>query len=490
MVTLKAILTFLLPWFASGFSIITSGSKPLFRATQAQASSRTTLSFYKNPRLTRSVTISRPSICSMRMVQNENGDASDQLLSVLARIDSQQQQYQRNNRQGNSGAKWQKVLVTENSTKKSTNDESSDVMVSESTTSSTSETPNNNNKNNVSKDEYVYLYNPKGSKAPKNIILFLGGAGLGQYPHIAYSEFLSRLSLDGDTDDAVIITVPYSAGLDHFDLSKKTFETFRKALIYFQDKYDWNIFSEGDSSSEDNQEEKTKLYFLSHSLGAKLQLIGMAAMSDFFDSSEIECGGIGLISYNNFGFSDSLGMAKSFLSELSPSSSSASFGGVSQEQAFNTFFDFAKQAIDVVGIEFSPSPTQMQQLIEMKFASSTSGQNKNSLMEKMRVFSFSNDDLDCSDTLNLKDLTKSRLEGTHLTPVYLKFGVDDLEIPEEQKDIASQVANFESISFGNEDELNGLVKEVSNWINGKGSTSTVSGGNGRLISGIIDAEIE
>jgi hypothetical protein len=61
----------------------------------------------------------------------------------------------------------------------------------------------------------------------------------------------------------------------------------------------------------------------------------------------------------------------------------------------------------------------------------------------------------------------SELPGTHLTPVYFKFGLE--ELPEEARGVArSAMGGIESASFGNEEELNALVDEVCDWILGKG----------------------
>ena len=71
--------------------------------------------------------------------------------------------------------------------------------------------------------------------------------------------------------------------------------------------------------------------------------------------------------------------------------------------------------------------------------------------------------------------------------MYLKLGLDDL--PEEVKGVASQATGgFQNASFGNEETLDLLVEEVSDWMLGKGPNDrrvTV-----KKIAGIIDAEID
>ena len=68
------------------------------------------------------------------------------------------------------------------------------------------------------------------------------------------------------------------------------------------------------------------------------------------------------------------------------------------------------------------------------------------------------------------------------------MGLDDF-VPDEAKDVASQVTGgFQNASFGNEEALDTLVEEVSDWMLGKGPN------DGRAprkqIAGIIDAEVE
>ena len=68
------------------------------------------------------------------------------------------------------------------------------------------------------------------------------------------------------------------------------------------------------------------------------------------------------------------------------------------------------------------------------------------------------------------------------------MGLDDL-VPDEAKDVASQVTGgFQNASFGNEEALDTLVEEVSDWMLGKGPNDRR--GPRKQIAGIIDAEVE
>ena len=110
-------------------------------------------------------------------------------------------------------------------------------------------------------EEYVYLLKPPEQfLRPTSCLLFVGGAALGQFPHIAYSEMLTKIS---NSLGAAVIAAPFNTGLDHFELAKYTGNLFNKALNKCRDEFDW--------------QQNTPLYSLAHSLGAKLTLINIAA---------------------------------------------------------------------------------------------------------------------------------------------------------------------------------------------------------------------
>ena len=103
----------------------------------------------------------------------------------------------------------------------------------------------------------------------------------GQYPQIAYSELLSRIS---KRLNAAIITAPYPLGLDHFELSKKAGEALRRAALQCEEKGGYST--------------SLPKFYLGHSLGSKLLSIQFAA------SGVRDAEGIGYMSYNNFGFKE------------------------------------------------------------------------------------------------------------------------------------------------------------------------------------------
>lgn len=328
-----------------------------------------------------------------------------------------------------------------------------------------------------SSNEFVYVLEP--STTPSCLIVFTGGAVLGQFPHIAYSEFLKVIA---SRLNASIIAAPYQVGLDHFALAKQTGELLRKAIIQCED-----------ATVPGYQDYRTDLpkFFLGHSLGCKLQTISMAATN-----IDNDLDGVGFLCYNNFGFSDTISMAKSFAQQFQDSQSSSSspqqpFG--MDNDMFQSIFNFAEQAIGVVGLEFNPSPNDTYRIISNKYS--------HRLQSKTRFFVFDDDDLDNTyDFINAcpsdspssigsdfddnnygnensykKSLSVSNLPGTHLTPVYLKIAIDDFDIPQEaQYAVSDFTNNVQQISFGSENQMNQAALEVCDWILGKRPSRTTT----------------
>eukprot|EP00578_Thalassiosira_sp_NH16_P006362 CAMPEP_0181122518 /NCGR_PEP_ID=MMETSP1071-20121207/25360_1 /TAXON_ID=35127 /ORGANISM="Thalassiosira sp., Strain NH16" /LENGTH=440 /DNA_ID=CAMNT_0023207501 /DNA_START=39 /DNA_END=1361 /DNA_ORIENTATION=+ len=311
--------------------------------------------------------------------------------------------------------------------------------------------------------EIAYLLEPPSGAVPSCVIFFLGGAALGQFPHISYSAFLRRVA---SRTNAAVVAVPYEVGLDHLGIARRAMETVRKSVIECED-------SRGYPPS-------LPKYALGHSLGGKLHSIGIAATG-----IGEELAGVGFVSYNNFGFAETITMARTFAKELKVGGGGGSGFGSGSTVAFDTLFDLAGMAVSAVGLEFTPSPSDTDRIVKTKF--------DEEVLKKMRMFCFEDDDLDSTerfmDCFDGQDLVPSvsYLPGTHLTPVFLKLGLDDL--PEEAKDVASQVTGgFQNASFGNEETLDLLVEEVSDWMLGKGPNDRRA--VRKQLTGIIDAEVE
>lgn len=312
--------------------------------------------------------------------------------------------------------------------------------------------------------EIVYLLEPASGGAPSCVIFFLGGAVLGLFPHIAYSTFLKRVA---ERTNAAVVAIPYEVGLDHFSIAQRAVSRMKGAVVQCED-------SRGYPSS-------LPKYAIGHSLGCKLHSIGVAATG-----IGEELAGLGFVSFNNFGFAETMTMARSFAKEMQLGG-----GGGVGPAPFDALFDLASMAIGAVGLEFTPSPDDLDRIVKRKF--------NDEVLKKIRLFKFDDDDLDsstrflhCFDDEGADDTngkpSVSELPGTHLTPVFLKLGVDDL--PEEAREMAGAVTGgFQNASFGNEEVLDTLVEEVSDWMLGK-SPSPVKRSGRKLIAGVVDAEIE
>jgi len=419
---------------------------------------------------------------TIKLHSENNGDGMIELTSALAKLDRQWQLSQQSKRGGNTiGNEWIPLPLNDNDP-------------SSTTTATTTRDPNN----------LVYLLEPSVG-TPSITLLFVGGAGLGQFPHIAYNELLKRISTKCN---AAVIAVPYEVGLDHFELAKVTGEKIRKALIHCEDirSYSSNM----------------PKFMLGHSLGAKLQTITLSATNDAVSAEELA--GVGFMSFNNFGFKNTITMAKSFAQELrndrvkkagvdtASVSDDMSGGGGDNNAMFDMLFNLAEVAVGAVGVEFTPSPDDTKRILSLKY--------DGKLQSKTRLFVFDDDELDSS--LDIVDsctagsssssddgsdgLTSSGLRGSHLTPVFLKFGLEDLDLPEEAREMAGQVAGgFQNASFGDEEYLNEAVDEVCGWILGREpsrrpswSKQRQSSGDGgyesesswRLSGGVVDAEVE
>jgi hypothetical protein len=237
--------------------------------------------------------------------------------------------------------------------------------------------------------EIVYLLEPSSGSTPSCIIFFLGGAVLGQFPHIAYSTFCQKLATKMN---ASIVAIPYEVGLDHFGIAQQAVKRMKSALI----------------ECEDSRGYPTQLpkYAIGHSLGAKLHSISIAAtgIGDEFS-------GVGFVAYNNFGFAETITMARSFMKELQPPRGGS---GSSSSTPFDALFDLAGMAVSAVGLEFTPSPTDMDTILRSKF--------DEEVLTKIRLFRFEDDDLDSTNRflgcfVNNDEMAPSvsYLPGTHLT---------------------------------------------------------------------------
>jgi Protein of unknown function (DUF1350) len=230
----------------------------------------------------------------------------------------------------------------------------------------------------------------------------------------------------------------------YFPQAKSTGDLTRRAILHCQD--------------DPSRQYSTTLptFSLSHSLGSKLACIYSTATEQNYD-------GIGYISFNNFSFGATIGMAREFADVLRKSAGYDEQASSMSNDAINTVVNFAEMAITAAGIDFSPSQNDMDRLMKMMYGDDQ--------RRKTRFFTFDDDNLDNTrEAVSACDNipSASGLPGTHLTPVYFKIGIDDMELPDGAREMAlDAMGGLSSISFGNDDELELLVAEVSKWIMGQ-----------------------
>jgi len=404
---------------------------------------------------------------------SQGGDFGE-LTSALATLDQIQQMQSSRGGGGGDAPRWSKLELPP------IEDDDDDDNDDDNTFAS------NNKKNN--NNEFVWRLDPPASVTPSCVVVFVGGAGLGQFPQVAYNELLSVLSR---RLGAICLTVPYEVGLDHFALAKSTGEALRRGLLVLE--------------NEQNPSPRLPTLSLAHSLGCKLQTIYLGATSG---ASAHHHRGIGFLAYNNFSFSRTISMARSFAKEIRGGA-----GGIGNEAVLDSVFDFAEMAVGAIGVDFSPTPDDTERLIQLRY-------NKD-LQAKTRVFRFGSDSLDSSegfrracdefgssnsssnsdsDTNNdsasesssSDKVSVSNLEGGHLAPVLFKFDADDLDlgtnfgggIDGDAVDAAREavLGGFKGASFGDEDSFEGLVDELCDWILGKPPGTTNNNNTPQLAS--------
>jgi len=165
---------------------------------------------HNNDRIILSTTITSSTIPTRKTditknfaVNNPGGGDSGfgELTSALTKLDDQWQIQQRSSNTVGK-PRWRKLILPKEEDKKNDNNED------QTTTATTSKYV----------DDFVWMLEPPNSSIPSCIVVFTGGAGLGQFPQVVYNELLSKISMKLN---AICITAPYEVGLDHFALAKK-----------------------------------------------------------------------------------------------------------------------------------------------------------------------------------------------------------------------------------------------------------------------------
>mmetsp|Transcript_67458 Transcript_67458/g.75557 ORF Transcript_67458/g.75557 Transcript_67458/m.75557 type:complete len:527 (-) Transcript_67458:49-1629(-) len=427
-------------------------------------------------------------------VNNPGGGDSGfgELTSALTKLDDQWKIQQRSSNTVGK-PRWKKLILPKEVNIKDVNNEDQTAT----TTTTTQDV-----------DDYVWMLEPPNSSIPSCIVVFTGGAGLGQFPQVVYNELLSKISVKLN---AICITAPYEVGLDHFALAKQTGELIRRSLLFLNDDEDDNQDKVNDDNSGSDSSTSTSTtivqsqtrrlptFSLAHSLGCKLQTIYMAATGigeDTFD-------GVGFMAYNNFSFAKTITMARSFAQELrQATSTSGRYGNDAytnkynnmnnnNDDMINNIFNFAEMAVGAIGVDFSPNALDTERLIQLRY--------NDILQSKTRLFIFDDDNLDSSrefekacnsvgpndvdggSSSNNSNLSVSNLPGGHLSPVYFQLNTDELVgdfedgIGAENIDMAKEaMGGFQGASFGEEEVFDSLVDEITDWILGKSPSSSFS----------------
>ncbi len=283
------------------------------------------------------------------------------------------------------------------------------------------------------------------SSVPFAVVHFIGGAGFGTYPHIAYREFLERV-VDRCGGGVAVVAVPYEAGLAHGKLAVASEAIFDDVFARIVEREFWPP--------------TLRILRLGHSLGAKLHVLNVCAYSECHRDGVYQPIYVGLVAFNNFGLKDSVAQAITFLEAV----------GGSQLGAFkNQIIDFAKMAVAASGFEFDPDPDVTKSVIsEIKDKEAS-----------LTAFRFVDDELDSTRDLGNLEMaengvglrqSESQLEvvelpGDHLASVFINVKAEELATEKAIPDaIAGLIDENGSFSFGSEELLEELVDAVVGWV--------------------------
>lgn len=244
-----------------------------------------------------------------------------------------------------------------------------------------------------------WIYIPR--KKILGIVHFLGGAFVATAPQLSYRSFLEQIAQEG----YAIIATPFLNTFDHFTIAREVLNRFETIL---------------ERLHRNNSLGRSYLpiYGMGHSLGCKIHLI----IGSLF---EVKRAGNIIISFNNY-----------------PAKKAIPFGDKIQiDPAFN--------------VEFSPSPTETNQLIAENYS-----------VSRNLLIRFRNDTID--QTISLNPVLQQRfaqttayktLPGNHLTPLgqEIKWQTGDVFTPFD--------ALGQFLQKGLSNELAPLRREVLLWLN-------------------------
>mmetsp|Transcript_75234 Transcript_75234/g.151247 ORF Transcript_75234/g.151247 Transcript_75234/m.151247 type:complete len:378 (+) Transcript_75234:136-1269(+) len=286
------------------------------------------------------------------------------------------------------------------------------------------------------------------SLTPWIVIHFIGGAGFGKYPKVAYGALLERL-VDSCGGGVAVICTPFDAGLDHTVLAAQSADAFDSVLARRREGDCWP--------------ETTRVARLGHSLGAKLHLInacpplqGVGAAEESNarympgSSSSTQQIQIGLIAFNNFPLASSIGQALSFFEAFTANS----FVNV---PFLRGLADVATMFVQNSGLEFDPSPSALVQRLTPAVAAT-----------EITVMRFEDDVLDSSpDLQTFQNVKIVELDGEHLTPVFVQVSNADIAASAAGSGLPPLDGFLDeqgAFSFGDEAALSRLVSALKEWL--------------------------
>ncbi|MGV2826478.1 DUF1350 family protein [Myxosarcina sp. GI1(2024)] len=235
----------------------------------------------------------------------------------------------------------------------------------------------------------------------RGIIHFLGGAFVATAPQISYRLLLERIGKEG----YAVIATPFLNTLDHLAIAREVLNRFETIL---------------DRLHRTNKlgQRYLPIYGIGHSMGCKLHLL----IGSIYN---VERAGNILISFNNYPVNRAIPFIEQF--NLAP----------------------------VFELEFSPSPTETQELIA-----------KNYPIRRNLLVKFTNDNID--QTVELNSLLQQRfpnmvallnLPGNHLTPLSqeIQWQTGEVYTP------IDALGQWFNQSFSR--DLSRLKQEISIWLN-------------------------
>jgi len=332
-------------------------------------------------------------------------------------------------------------------------------------------------------------------QTPFAVVHFIGGAGFGTYPRLAYAQLLERV-VERCGGGVAVVATPFEAGLAHGDLAAASLKTFDDVLARVAERELWLT--------------KLRTFRLGHSLGAKLHVLNAPAYQESSLGGEPPAAGqaveLGLLAFNNFALKDSISQAVAFLEAISGGGGRAfgGFGGFQQQ-----IVEFATMAVAASGLEFDPGPDATRALLGRLSSSSSSCSSSSSASASSQqqsqaddqsaappqasvpvavtAFRFADDSLDSTSDLLVLDpeagqssgtgsksssgsggsssLELVELEGEHLTSVFVKVSAADLAANTVAPEIVAPLLDANgAFSFGSEELLDEAADAVVAWI--------------------------